>query len=355
MVQRRYLRQRLVLGDDGQQRLANARVVVIGAGGLGSPVLQYLAAAGVGTLVVVDGDTVSESNLPRQLLYSSADVGSGKAVIAARRLSALNPAVRVQPEPTQFTAANARPLLTGTDLVVDASDNFPTRYLIADAAALLGVPCVWGSVLRFDGSVSVFWENGPAGRGIGYRDLFPEPPDPEDVLNCADAGVLGSLCGTVGALMATEAVKLLTGIGSLLLGRVLILDALTGAQREIPLAANLDRPPVTELIDYEAWCGVLRTEDTIDAAELERLRAADSPPLIVDVREAVERAGGAIPGDLHLPLSQLLAEPAAVPGGGRVVLYCAAGVRSARAARAVRATGRPAVSLDGGYDAWRER
>lgn len=354
----RYSRQRILpgFGTDGQLRLASAQVLVVGAGGLGSPVLQYLAAAGVGTVGVVDDDVVEVSNLQRQIIHDVSALGESKTSSASRSIAALNPEVRVLQHGERLSSANAVELFGRYDLVVDASDNFATRYLIADAAALTGKPCVWGSVLRFDGQVSVFWEDAPDGLGIGYRDVFPEPPEASTVLDCAEAGVLGSVCATVGSLMATEVIKLITGLGDSLLGRVLVLDALTASQREIAVVRDPERRPVTELIDYDAWCGTAPPAPAavIEVEELATLlRSQDASGLLVlDVREDWERAAGTIEGDRHLPLGRLLAEPSAVPGVDAVVVYCASGVRSASAVAALRQSGRSARSLAGGFAAW---
>jgi len=336
------------VGDDGVRRLAAARVLVIGAGGLGSPVIQYLAAAGVGALGVVDDDAVDLSNLQRQVVHRTADIGERKTASAARFVAELDPAIEVTEYPVRLTRENALDVLAGWDLVVDGSDTFATRYLVSDAAALAGVPCVWGSVLRFDGQVTVFWDAAPDGRGLDYRDLHPVPPAPGEVLSCGEAGVLGALCGTIGSMMAAEAVKLVTGVGEPLLGRVQTLDALTGRWRELPLRRAADRRRVTELIDYDAFCGA-RTPAVpeLGAADLDGFDGA-----LLDVREPEEHEAGHIPGDRLLPLADLLADPDAA-GGAPLVAYCRTGVRSARAVEALRAAGIDARSLRGGYEAWR--
>ena len=226
------------LGDIGQRRLAAARVCVVGAGGLGAPVLLYLAAAGVGRLGIIDGDRVAVSNLQRQVLYGTADLGAVKAETAARRLADLDPGVEVVTHAWRLTPDTVD-VLADYDLVIDCTDNFETRYLVNDACVRLGLPEVWGSVLRFDAQVSVFWGRPPAGTpAVELRDLFPEPPAPGQVPSCAEAGVLGALCGQVGAVMATEAVKLITGVGQPLLGRVLVLDALAARWSEVPLVGR---------------------------------------------------------------------------------------------------------------------
>ncbi|NKY08002.1 adenylyltransferase/sulfurtransferase MoeZ [Cellulomonas hominis] len=226
------------VGEVGQRRLRNARVLVVGAGGLGSPVLLYLAAAGVGTIGVVDDDVVDASNLQRQVVHGDADVGRAKVTSAAETVRAVNPLVEVVEHRVRLTAATVADVVAGYDVVVDGTDNFPTRYLVNDACVLAGVPLVWGAVLRFDAQVSVFWAAPPAGSGypaVQYRDVFPEPPAPGTVPSCAEAGVLGVVCGAVGSMMAAEVVKLVTGLGDPLLGRMLVLDALGGRWRELPV------------------------------------------------------------------------------------------------------------------------
>lgn len=329
------------IGVDGQRRLRAAQVLVIGAGGLGSPALQYLAAAGVGTIGIVDFDTVDLSNLQRQVIHGAANLGDAKTTSAAGAIAALDSSIRVTEHPVRLTAANALELFERYDLIVDGSDNFATRYLANDAAAILRKPYVWGSVLRFDGQVTVFWEGAPDGRSLDYRDLHPVPPAPGDVLSCNEAGVLGSVCATIGSMMATEAIKLIIGVGEPLLGRVQILDALAAEWREVPLKRSPTRVPVAELIDYGAFCGVPQIDVSL---EVEDIPAGWH---LVDVREPYEHEAGHLPGDTVLPLGQLLENPSAV--SGPVVVYCATGVRSNRAAQALRAAGIEAASLRGGF------
>jgi sulfur-carrier protein adenylyltransferase/sulfurtransferase len=330
------------LGVDGQRRLRSARVLVIGAGGLGSPALQYLAATGVGTIGIVDFDTVDLSNLQRQIIHAGARIGEPKTQSAARSIAALDPSIATTQHQVMLSSQNALRLFADYDVIIDGSDNFATRYLANDAAAILGKPYVWGSVLRFDGQVTVFWEGAPDGRSVDYRDLHPVPPEPGDVLSCGEAGVLGSVCGTIGSMMATEAIKLITGIGHPLLGRVEVLDALDAGWRGIDLKRSPGRIPVTELIDYEAFCGV----DHPDA----ELEVDAIPPgwLLIDVREPYEHEQRHLDGDTLIPLGSLLDHPELVTGP--VVLYCASGVRSNRAARTLSALGREARSLRGGLE-----
>ncbi|WP_150308142.1 molybdopterin-synthase adenylyltransferase MoeB [Planctomonas psychrotolerans] len=365
----RYSRQVMLpgMGTLGQRRLRNARVLVIGAGGLGSPVLQYLAAAGIGTLGIVDFDQVDLSNLQRQVIHGLADVGGSKTASAERSIDALNPGVRVVRHEERLTSRNAGRLFAGYDLVVDGTDNFPTRYLANDAAALAGIPYVWGSVYRFDGQVSVFWDAAPDGRGLDFRDLFPEPPAPGTVLSCAEAGVFGAVCASVGAVLATEVIKLVTGVGEPLLGRVLVIDALDGSRDEIPLRRRADRTPVSELIDYDAFCGIdtgpLDRAPSITAAELRsRLAARDAGRddfVLLDVRERVEHDLDAIAGDVLMPQADVMSRPDAVPLGATpgvpapVIVYCRSGMRSAVVTEALRASGRTATYLRGGIVDWR--
>jgi sulfur-carrier protein adenylyltransferase/sulfurtransferase len=355
------------VGSLGQRRLANARVLVIGAGGLGSPVLLYLAAAGVGTLGIVDSDVVDETNLQRQVIHGQPAVGVPKVDSAADRIAELNPYVTVHRHAVHLDSATALDLMSGYDVVVDGTDNFPTRYLVSDSCTLLGRPEVWGSIFRFDGQVSVFW----SGHGPTYRDLFPAPPPPGAVPSCAEGGVFGALCGTVGGVMATEVIKLICGVGEPLLGRLLILDALGTSWRQVTVRANPDLPPVTRLVDYEAFCGMPAHEgpgpqrqapdggDVIDVYALRDLLAArergEVDFVLVDVREAFEREIAVIPGAVHVPLARFEGPgvPAELPTDRRVVLHCKSGGRSATALAKLRAAGHPdAAHVEGGVLAW---
>jgi molybdopterin/thiamine biosynthesis adenylyltransferase/rhodanese-related sulfurtransferase len=359
------------VGPDGQRRLANARVLVVGAGGLGSPALLYLAAAGIGTLGVLDADVVDDSNLQRQVIHGQSDLGRLKVDSAADRIAEINPNVRVRRHPVRLDSSNALELLLDYDLILDGTDNFPTRYLVGDACTLLGLPVVWGSIFRFDGQVSVFW----AGRGPTYRDLFPAPPPPGAVPSCAEGGVFGVLCAAIGAVMGTEAIKLICGIGESLLGRLLVFDALAMSWREIRVRADPDRAPVTELIDYEQFCGLPAQSGaatssavtssaaaelgTIDVHALRALLDArergEDDFVLVDVREGYEREIVTIPGAVHVPLADLLAPQGIdrLPQDLRVVLHCKSGGRSATALEALHAAGRTdAVHVGGGVLAW---
>ncbi|MFP5334451.1 MAG: molybdopterin-synthase adenylyltransferase MoeB [Actinomycetes bacterium] len=351
----RYSRHVLLpaIGELGQRRLAGARVLVIGAGGLGSPAVTYLAAAGVGTIGVVDDDVVDTSNLQRQVLHGTDDVGRPKvdsAVDAARRI---NPLVRVVPHRLRLTADNALEVLRGYDLVLDGADNFATRYLVSDACEVLGLPEVWGSVFRFDAQVSVFW----GAHGPTYRHLFPEPPPPGAVPSCAEGGVLGAMVGAVGSVMATEAVKLVTGAGEPLIGRLLVLDALSMTWRTLTVRRDPEAPPVTEIVDMTEVCEPPPPAvSAVSARELARWLDDEGRPVhLVDVRGADEAALVSIPGSVLHPLPQILSGEAVaeLPDDRRIVVYCKSGARSAQACRALRDKGfGDVVNLDGGVLAW---
>ncbi len=357
------------LGEEGQRRLKNARVLVIGAGGLGAPALQYLAAAGVGTIGVVDDDVVSVSNLQRQVVHGMADIGRPKVDSAADAVARLNPLVTVHRHPERLSTDNALEIFSGYDLIMDGADNFGTRFLVSDAAELTGIPVVWGSILRFDGQVSVFW----SGHGPVYRDLFPEAPAPGQVPSCAEGGVLGMLPATIGSVMVTEALKLITGIGRPLLGRVLIHDALAQTWRELTVLPDPHRPPVTDLSRVALACGLPSDDnaapaphETVTAPELAELLTArslgETSFTLVDVREDWERKLVAIPGSVHVPLQDVLDRGVtALPdeAEGTVILHCKAGARSAQALAALRrdyALREDTVKhLDGGVLAWIDR
>ncbi|MBC7290188.1 MAG: ThiF family adenylyltransferase [Actinotalea sp.] len=352
------------LGETAQRRLRNARVCVVGAGGLGAPVLQYLAAAGVGRLGIVDDDVVEASNLQRQVLHGVADVGRPKVDSAADAVAALDPDVDVVRHRLRLDERTVG-LLGEYDLVLDGTDNFPTRYLVNDACVRLGLPEVWGSVFRFDAQVAVFWGSPPPGSGVApvqLRDLFPAPPAPGTVPSCAEGGVLGAMCGQVGSVMATEAVKLLTGVGRPLLGRVLVLDALAARWAEVPLVGGVRAPahrhPATDDVagpPARTDVGVRRVGARDLAARL-AARDAGGPDLqLVDVREPAERAIVAIPGAEPVPLAGLLDGSALdrVRRDVPVVLHCRSGVRSEQAGLALLAAGwRDVEHLAGGVLAW---
>lgn len=341
------------IGVEGQRRLRAARVCVVGAGGLGAPVLQYLAAAGVGTLGVVDDDVVDVTNLQRQVIHGTSDVGTLKVDSARAALAELDPSVVVETHPVRLTADNADAILGAYDLVVDGTDNFPTRYLVSDACERLGLPVVWGSVLRFDAQASVFWARPPAGPGVTLRDLFPTPPAPDEVPSCAEAGVVGALCGQVGSVLATEVVKLVTGVGDPLLGRVLVIDALRARWSEVPLVGSPARTKPGAV--QEAVPGDDGRIPTISAAAL-ALRLADpaDPVVLVDVREPAEAAQSSIPGARLVPLGRVMdgSGIADIPRDREVVVHCAVGGRSLVAAEVLRAAGVDATNLEGGIQAW---
>ena len=358
----RYSRHLLLpdLGLDGQKRLKNARVLVVGAGGLGSPALLYLAAAGVGTLGVVDFDVVEESNLQRQIIHGTSDIGRPKAQSARDAIAELNPLVTVHVHEFRLEPENAVDLFAQYDLILDGTDNFATRYLINDAAALAGKPYIWGSIYRFDGQVAVFWDAAPDGpdgqrRALNYRDVYPEPPPPGLVPSCAEGGVLGILCASIASVMGTEAIKLITGIGEPLLGRLLIYDALAMSYRTVSVRKDPAAPPITELVDYDALCGTApEAEPGITPAELRALLDSGTVALI-DVRDPLEWDINHIAGALLVPKSTLEsgAGLALLPADRTPVLYCKTGVRSAEALATVKQAGFiTARHLQGGIVAW---
>jgi molybdopterin/thiamine biosynthesis adenylyltransferase/rhodanese-related sulfurtransferase len=360
----RYSRHLIIpdLGMDGQKRLKNARVLVIGAGGLGAPTLLYLAAAGVGTIGIVDFDVVDESNLHRQIIHGVADVGRSKAQSARDSIAAINPLVEVRLHEFRLEPDNAVELFVQYDLIVDGADNFATRYLVNDAAVLAGKPYVWGSIYRFEGQVSVFWEDAPDGRGLNYRDLYPEPPPPGMVPSCAEGGVLGIICASIASVMGTEAIKLITGLGETLLGRLMIYDALEMTYRTISIRKDPSTPKITELIDYEHFCGEV-SEDAADAVtgstitprELRDLLDSGKKLALIDVREQVEWDINHIDGAQLIPNSLISSGEglSLLPQDRVAVLYCKTGVRSAEALAAVKQAGfSDAVHLQGGIMAW---
>ncbi len=361
---RRYSRH-LIIPDvamDGQKRLKQARVLAVGAGGLGSPTLMYLAAAGVGTLGVVDFDVVDESNLQRQVIHGQSDIGRPKAESARDSIREINPLVTVILHEDRLDSSNVMEIFADYDLIVDGTDNFATRYLVNDACVLLGKPYVWGSIYRFDGQASVFWaEYGPC-----YRCLYPEPPPPGMVPSCAEGGVLGVLCASIGSIQTTEAIKLLTGIGDPLVGRLMVYDALEMSYRAIRVRKDPEcpicgkNPSITELIDYEAFCGVVSDEaqqaaagSTITAAELSGMLSAGDPIELVDVREPAEWEIVRIPGARLIPKGDLPAHLSELPQDRKIVLYCKSGVRSAEALATLKGAGfASAVHVQGGVTAW---
>jgi adenylyltransferase/sulfurtransferase len=359
---RRYARHLAMpeVGLAGQQRLKAARVLCIGAGGLGSPATLYLAAAGIGTLGLVEFDRVDFHNLQRQILYTDADVGRPKLAVAAARLRALNPAISVREHDMAFRAASAPDLLREYDIVVDGSDNFATRYLVNDACVIFGRPNVYGSIFRFEGQASVFAAKG----GPCYRCLHPEPPPPGLIQNCAEGGVLGVLPGIIGAIQAAEAIKLALGQGVPLIGRFLVVDALAMRFRELKLNRDPacpvcgDAPTIRALQDYDDYCDgiVMEDRETVTVEELKDRMDRQADFVLVDVREQSEYDICRIQGAQLIPLAQLSARFSEIPKDREVILHCRSGMRSARAAHFLRGRGYGNVhNLEGGILAWIDR
>ncbi|MFF4379363.1 adenylyltransferase/sulfurtransferase MoeZ [Kitasatospora sp. NPDC001547] len=363
---RRYSRHLIIpdVGMAGQKRLKNAKVLCVGAGGLGSPALLYLAAAGVGTLGIVEFDVVDESNLQRQVIHGQSDIGRSKAESARDSVKEINPYVDVVLHEERLDNSNVMEIFSGYDLIVDGTDNFATRYLVNDAAVLLGKPYVWGSIYRFDGQASVFWaEHGPC-----YRCLYPEAPPPGMVPSCAEGGVLGVLCASIGSIQVNEAIKLLAGIGDPLVGRLMIYDALEMNYRQVKVrkdpncAVCGENPTVTELIDYEAFCGVVSEEaqaaaagSTVTSQQLKQWQDDKEDIYLIDVREPGEYEIVNIPGAVLIPKNEFLMGDALekLPQDRKIVLHCKSGVRSAEVLAVVKAAGfSNAVHLGGGVLGW---
>ncbi|GAA3822803.1 adenylyltransferase/sulfurtransferase MoeZ [Sphaerisporangium flaviroseum] len=363
---RRYSRHLIIpdVGMAGQKRLKNAKVLCVGAGGLGSPALMYLAAAGVGTLGVVDFDVVDESNLQRQIIHGQSDVGRLKAESAAASVREINPLVNVVIHNVALTTDNVMDIFAAYDLIVDGTDNFATRYMVNDAAVLLGKPYIWGSIYRFDGQASVFWsEYGPC-----YRCLYPEPPPPGMVPSCAEGGVLGVLCASIGSIQVNEAIKVLTGIGDPLVGRLMIYDALEMKYRDVKVRKDPEcplcgkNPTITELIDYEAFCGTISDEAqqaasgaTITARELKDMQDRGDDIFLVDVREQNEWEIVNIPGAVLIPKGDIVRGTALerLPHDKKIVLHCKSGARSAEALAVLKSAGfSDAVHVGGGVLSW---
>ncbi|MEV0665179.1 adenylyltransferase/sulfurtransferase MoeZ [Actinomadura luteofluorescens] len=363
----RYSRHLIIpdVGMAGQKRLKNAKVLVVGAGGLGSPALLYLAAAGVGTLGVIDFDVVDESNLQRQIIHRQSSLGKPKVESAAETVREINPLIDVVVHDTALDRDNIMDIFSGYDLIVDGTDNFATRYMVNDAAVLLGKPYVWGSIYRFDGQASVFWaEHGPC-----YRCLYPEPPPPGMVPSCAEGGVLGVLCASIGSIQVNEAIKLLTGIGEPLVGRLMVYDALEMTYRSVKVRKDPEcplcgkNPTQTELLeDYEAFCGAVSDEaaeavrdSTISVHDLKAMQDRSDDIFLVDVREPNEYEIVAIPGATLIPKGEFLNGSALerLPQDKKIVLHCKSGVRSAEALAVVKNAGfGDAVHVGGGVLAW---
>jgi adenylyltransferase/sulfurtransferase len=353
----RYSRHLLLpeVGEEGQRRLKRARVLCVGAGGLGSPAALYLAAAGVGTLGLVDFDVVDFSNLQRQIIHTTSDVGRSKLESARTRIEALNPEVHVETFEARLSVTNARTLVEAFDVIVDGTDNFPARYLVNDACVLYGRPNAWGSIFRFEGQAAVFAAPG----GPCYRCLHPEPPPEGLVPNCAEAGVLGVLPGVIGTIQATEALKLILGAGDSLIGRFLVYDALRMRFRELKLGKDPDcpicgtRPTITELRETGVFCSAYDRTDSLTVRELKARIDAGTAPLILDVREPFEAAICSLPGAVLIPLGELSRRSTELDPASEVVVHCKSGGRSARAVGLLRERGfSRAANLEGGILRW---
>ena len=361
---RRYSRHLILpeFGMEGQRKLKQGSVLLIGTGGLGSPLALYLAAAGVGHIGLVDFDIVDESNLQRQIIHGTSTLGIRKTESAKMRLRDLNPHIDIATYDVQITSDNAFDLIRPYDVIVDGTDNFPTRYLTNDACVMLGKPNVYGSIFRFEGQATVF---SPKHGGPCYRCLYPEPPPPGLVPSCAEGGVLGVLPGVIGTIQATEAIKLLTGIGEPLIGRLLLYDALAMRFRELKLRRNPDcpvcgdHPTVTELIDYQQFCGISPEEAHRDAtiemtpAEVADWLHSDNPPFLLDVREPNEWEICHIPGAVRISVNELAERMNELDSAVEMVVYCRSGVRSARAVELLRQAGfRKVKNMAGGILRW---
>jgi adenylyltransferase/sulfurtransferase len=361
---RRYSRHLIMpeFGMEGQRRMKEGSILLIGAGGLGSPLALYLAAAGVGHIGLVDFDVVDESNLQRQIAHGTSTLGVLKTESAKRRLLDLNPNVEVTTYEEQITSANAFELLGPYDVIVDGTDNFPTRYLTNDASVMLGKPNVYGSIFRFEGQATVF---SPKDGGPCYRCLYPEPPPPGLVPSCAEGGVLGVLPGVIGTIQATEAIKLIAGIGEPLIGRLMLYDALAMRFRELKLRRNPecpvcgDHPTVTELIDYEQFCGIMPEPEQSDSSieitpiEVNRWLHSDDPPFLLDVREPNEWDIGHLPGAMRISVNELQGRMNELDTAREMVVYCRSGVRSGRAVDMLRGAGfRKVKNMTGGILRW---
>ncbi len=347
------------VGLEGQLKLKSSKVLVVGAGGLGSPALLYLAAAGVGVIGIVDFDDVDDSNLHRQIIHGHSDIGKSKLDSAIEKLKEINPYVELKKFETKITSENALQIIQRFDLVVDGTDNFPTRYLINDACVLLEKPNVYGSIFKFDGQVTVFAQK----EGPCYRCLYPEPPPPGTVPNCAEGGVLGILPGVIGCLQATEAVKIILGIGDSLVGRLVLYDALSMQFRELKIKRDPDcpicgdHPTIRELVDYESFCGIKkRFEKEVSAKELEAKLKTNSDFVLIDVREPEEYELDRIEGSILIPLGSLQSRMNEIDSKKEIVVHCRSGARSSDACYLLQSAGYQNVSnLKGGILEWNKR
>jgi len=359
---RRYSRQIVIpqIQESGQERIRNAKVLCIGAGGLGSPALMYLAAAGVGTIGIVDFDTVDETNLHRQVLYGQSDIGKKKVDVAKLKIQESNPLVSVVVYPVRINPSNVLEIMAGYDIIIDATDNFATRYLINDAAVLLNKPYVWGSVNRFDGQAAVFWSSlGPC-----YRCLHPEPPAPGTVQNCADAGVLGVLCASIASIQVNEVIKAITGIGELQIGKLMIYEALEAEHSKIDIHKNPqcvicgENPTQVNLLEnYESFCGVASAPE-ISVEDLKKKFAANDDFILIDVREPEEFASSRIPGSVLIPKAHFFDATALdlLPRDKEIILHCRSGVRSAHCLAIIQGAGfMNSRHLGGGILAWEKQ
>ncbi|MDX1976983.1 MAG: molybdopterin-synthase adenylyltransferase MoeB [Pseudanabaenaceae cyanobacterium bins.68] len=353
------------VGLEGQKRLKAAKVLCIGTGGLGAPLLMYLAAAGIGTIGIVDFDVVDTSNLHRQVIHSTAAVGKPKIESARQRIWEINPHCQVELYETRLTAENALEIIAPYDLVADGTDNFPTRYLVNDACVLLGKPNVYGSIFQFEGQATVFnYEDGP-----NYRDLYPEPPPPGMVPSCAEGGVLGVLPGIIGTIQATEVIKIIIGKGNTLSGRLLLYDALTMKFRELRLRPNPVRPVIEKLIDYEMFCGIPQAKAMTETVQFPEITVQElkhildqgtSDYVIVDVRNPNEWEIGQIPGTTLVPLSEIeqgsgIEKIRALKADRQLIVHCKMGGRSAKAIGLLQQAGIEGINLQGGIAAWSEQ
>jgi adenylyltransferase/sulfurtransferase len=359
---RRYSRQIVIpqIQASGQERIGNAKVLCIGAGGLGSPALMYLAAAGVGTIGIVDFDTVDETNLHRQILYGQSDIGKKKVEVARTKIQESNPLVTVNTYPVRITTTNVLEIMSDYDIIIDATDNFATRYLINDAAVLLNKPYVWGSVNRFDGQAAIFWSSlGPC-----YRCLHPTPPAPGTVQNCAEAGVLGVLCASIASMQVNEVIKAITGIGELQIGKLMIYEALEAEYSKIDIHKNphcvicSESPTQVNLLEnYESFCGVASAPE-ISVEDLKKKFAANDDFILIDVREPDEFASSRIPGSVLIPKAGFFDATALdlLPRDKEIILHCRSGVRSAHCLAIIQGAGfMNSRHLGGGILAWEKQ
>jgi len=359
---RRYSRQIVIpqIQARGQERIGNAKVLCIGAGGLGSPALMYLAAAGVGTIGIVDFDTVDETNLHRQILYGQSDIGKKKVEVARTKIQESNPLVTVNTYPVRITTTNVLEIMSDYDIIIDATDNFATRYLINDAAVLLNKPYVWGSVNRFDGQAAIFWSSlGPC-----YRCLHPTPPAPGTVQNCAEAGVLGVLCASIASMQVNEVIKAITGIGELQIGKLMIYEALEAEYSKIDIHKNphcvicSENPTQVNLLEnYESFCGVASAPE-ISVEDLKKKFAANDDFILIDVREPEEFASSRIPGSVLIPKAAFFDATALdrLPRDKEIILHCRSGVRSAHCLAIIQGAGfMNSRHLSGGILAWEKQ